>query len=261
LIAPQNSLIIASFNRAASSYDESSQLQKKACHLLLQGLHARQLPPPLHILDAGCGTGYGALLLQSSYPASQLYAVDCAPAMLQLAQRAGLAGCVANIEALPFAAARFNLWWSSLVVQWCDVDQVLHEAVRVLQPGGMLALSTLGRNTFHELRTAFQTVDQFQHTLPFLDAPHIVSALEHQPLHSVSLEQHTITLYYPRLKDLLGAIKAVGANQVTTDRRTGLMSRRQWQALESAYEAYRTPEGLPLTYHLLLAYARVHIAA
>ena len=85
----------------------------------------------------------------------------------------GLMGAVADaclaadIEALPFATQRFDAWWSSLSVQWCDPARVFAEAARVLRPQGRLAVSTLGPATFHELRSAFSTVDRYRHTLPF----------------------------------------------------------------------------------------------
>lgn len=259
MIDTEKSAIRASFNRAAVSYDEAALVQKQACHYLLKGLQTESLPTQMRILDAGCGTGFGAKQLQLQYPQAHIYLVDFAPAMALAAQRSGCDVCIARIEALPFAAASFELWWSNLVVQWCDLGHVLQEASRVLQPGGKLAFSTLGPDTFRELRSAFQSVDSYQHTITFLDLHSIEKVLQMQGWQEVRLQQQNVTLHYPNLKTLLRSIKAVGANHINANGRSGLMSRRQWNTLEHAYEALRTPAGLPLSYQVLLAYARVHV--
>ena len=57
----------ASFDRAAVTYDSAAVVQRRVCDRLLATLVARSTfdtTPPTHILDAGCGTGYGAGLLR-----------------------------------------------------------------------------------------------------------------------------------------------------------------------------------------------------
>ena len=72
---------------------------------------------------------------------------------------------------------------------------------------------------------------------------------------AIALRREALTLHYPDLKTLLRAVKAIGANAVGEGARSGMMGRNAWQALEAAYEAQRTPEGLPATYDVILAYA------
>jgi malonyl-CoA O-methyltransferase len=55
-----------SFERAAVSYDGAAVLQRQVCDHLLATLDP--LPEPASILDAGCGTGYGARLLRARWP-------------------------------------------------------------------------------------------------------------------------------------------------------------------------------------------------
>lgn len=152
----------------------------RVCDRLLATLVARSTfdtTPPTHILDAGCGTGYGAGLLRQRWPQAEITGVDFAPAMLGQARAQLSTGAAGDIEHLPFADARFELWWSSLTIQWCDAARVFAEAHRVLRPGGRLALSTLATETFHELRSAFSGIDAHRHTLPFSDPEAIGAAL------------------------------------------------------------------------------------
>ncbi|MDX9707259.1 MAG: malonyl-[acyl-carrier protein] O-methyltransferase BioC, partial [Azospira sp.] len=150
----------------------------------------------------------------------------------------------------------FDLWWSSLAVQWCDTRATLTEAARVLRADGRLALSTLGAGTFAEMRTAFAEVDRHRHTLDFSAAESLVAAAQAAGLREPELTRETLTLHYPDLGQLLGAVKAIGANALGEGRRRGMMGKAAWQALTAAYERQRTAEGLPASYDVILLTAR-----
>jgi len=258
---PEKHRIRSAFERAAASYDAAAVLQRGVCDLLLEQLAPEFQPAshgpswPQRILDAGCGTGYGARILRRAWPHCTVVATDFAPAMVAAMRRAADAATactVTDIERLPFAASRFDLWWSSLTVQWCDPDAVLNEAYRVLKPGGQIALSTLGPGTYAELRDAFGRVDRHRHTLDFSVAERLVPIAEAAGFIDVSARRRTITLHYPDLRELLGAVKAIGANALGDGRRAGMMGRRAWQALSEAYEGWRTDTGLPASYDVIL---------
>jgi len=255
---PAKQRVRASFDRAAATYDAAAVLQRQVCERLLAAfeLPAFELPAAAPaILDAGCGTGYGARLLRARWPLAHLTVADFAPAMLDLARGAADACYAADIEALPFNAQCFDAWWSSLSIQWCDAATVFAEAARVLRPQGRLAVSTLGPGTFHELRSAFSGVDRYRHTLPFSEPAALGAALQGAGFSGIALRRETLTLHYPDLKTLLRAVKAIGANPVGAGARSGMMGRTAWQALEAAYENQRTPDGLPATYDVILGYA------
>lgn len=254
---PEKHRIRAAFSRAATTYDAAAVLQREVCRALLDALTATVGAPssPADILDAGCGTGYGARLLAGQWPSARLVAADFAAAMAQKAAATAPA-CVADIESLPFRNRAFDLWWSSLTVQWCDPRRVLAEAVRVLRPHGRLALSTLGPGTYAELRQAFAGIDHHRHTLDFSEPAPLAAAAETAGLAQLQIVRRTITLHYPDLKTLLGAVKAIGANALGDGRRSGMMGKAAWQALSAAYEAQRTADGLPASYDVILLTAR-----
>lgn len=242
-----------SFDRAAVTYDAAAVVQRQVCDRLLESLTSA-IPAPAHILDAGCGTGYGTRCLRSRYPAAHITGVDFAPSMLEIAGEVADACFAADIEKLPFSEHRFDLWWSSLTIQWCDAQTVFGEAARVLKPGGRLALSTLGPATFFELREAFRGIDRHRHTLPFSEADDIAEALLRAGFSNIALRREKHVVHYPNLKTLLRAVKAIGAQNVGEGGRSGMMGRAAWRQLEAAYENYREPAGLPASYDVILAY-------
>ncbi|MDP1607029.1 MAG: malonyl-ACP O-methyltransferase BioC [Rhodocyclaceae bacterium] len=239
-----------SFDRAAASYDSVAGLQRQVCELL-----DAVLPAPTFassILDAGCGTGYGLSLLAKRWPAARLIAADFAHGMLK--STAGERVC-ADIEALPFPADSFDLYWSSLSIQWCDTHRAIAEAARVISPGGTLAISSLGVGTLAELHTAFADADHHRHVLEFSPDQALADACTAAGLQNVKLETRSIRRYHPDLKTLLRALKSLGANQVGTNRRPGLLGRRVWQDVEARYESLREADGLPATYEVILCTA------
>lgn len=251
---PPRQRVRESFDRAAASYDDAAVLQRQVCESLLAGF--TPIPEPTSILDAGCGTGYGARLLRNRWPDATITAVDFAPAMLVRARQDADLCLAADIEALPCQADCYTTWWSNLTVQWCAVDPVFREARRVLRPGGQLALSTLGPGTFDELRVAFSRIDCHRHTLTFSEPATIEAALAGAGFSEIRLHRETISLHYPDLKTLLRAVKDIGANSVGEGARSGLLGRAAWQQVQIAYEAHRTAAGLPARYDVILAYAR-----
>ena len=248
---PEKHRIRSAFDRAAASYDAAAVLQRAVCERLL-ALRTEAASETPHILDAGCGTGYGARLLRERWPQARISAADFAASMAAKTAADGIDCVLADIEALPFRPACFDGYWSSLTVQWCDSQRVLAEAARVLMPGGWLALSTLGEGTYAELRTAFSGVDRHQHTLDFSAADQLAEAARSAGLQQIKLHRETITLHYPDLKRLLGAVKAIGANALGPGRRTGMMGKTAWAALSAAYEFHRTAAGLPASYDVIL---------
>lgn len=249
---PSKARVRAAFEKAAGSYDQAAEVQRRICDRLLAGLPPHAVDT---LLDAGCGTGYALPALGRQFPGAIRLALDLSPGMLARvpAPNLRLAG---DLEHLPLADATLDLYWSSLAIQWCELPKVLGEARRVLRPGGWLAVATLGPGTFGELRSAFASIDTHRHTIAFLSPAEIEACASAAGWSDIRLAQHTELAHYPQLRDLLRAVKAVGANQLGEGRRTALLSRQAFKQLETAYEQFRTEQGLSLSYDVISIYAR-----
>lgn len=259
---PAKHRVRAAFDRAARTYDGAAILQRRAVAGLLARLEAATPALAGPLLDAGSGTGYALPLLAARYPGQTLIAADLAPAMVDASRKALAAlnapsqALCADLEALPLTDASLGLYWSSLALQWCHLPTALAEARRLLRPGGVLAIATLGPGTFAELAQAFAAVDRHRHVLAFDDGAAIAAAIAAAGFADPHLESQTLTVHYPDLPSLLAAIKAVGANQVGPGRRTAPLGRAGLARLTEAYEALRTPQGLPLSYRVVYALSR-----
>jgi len=253
---PYKNQIRRAFDRAAPTYGSAAHVQSAAAQRLLAFTRAQSLPAPVRrVLDAGCGIGQSLPALSALFPDAQCIALDFSTAMLAHTARAACASSLvcADIERLPLADESIDFYWSSLALQWCSPETAFKEAFRVLSPGGVARIATLGPRTLHELRSAFSAVDDGDHVIDFTATEHWLTASKAAGL-TVQFHSHeTLFDYANDLRTLLGNIKAIGARTVTSQQRHQTLGRKGWQALQCAYEAFRRPDGtLPATYDLIL---------
>jgi malonyl-CoA O-methyltransferase len=75
----------------------------------------------------------------------------------------------------------------------------------------------------------------------------------------LDVERYTLT--YLDLRRVAADLKATGAHNATMGRAKGLTGRRQFAALQSAYEAFRQDGRLPATYEVVFGHAWAPAAA
>jgi ubiquinone/menaquinone biosynthesis C-methylase UbiE len=97
-------------------------------------------------LDVGCGTGEFSLVAQAL--GAQVVSVDIGAALLKVARAKGLRSPVqADALSLPFADHEFGLVISSECIEHTpDGNQAIREMLRVLRPGGRLAITCPNRS-------------------------------------------------------------------------------------------------------------------
>ena len=248
------------FERAAGTYDASAALQNEVGSRLVERLDYIRMQPR-QILDLGAGTGVFSAVLGKRYRKAEVFALDIAPSMLQLARARGgwwrRPRCVcADAEVLPFADASFDFIFSNLMLQWCtDLAATLRELHRVLAPGGLLMFTTLGPDTLHELRASWSAVDGYTHVNPFIDMHDVGDALLQARWAEPVMDAERITVTYRELATLMLDLKHIGAHNVTRGRPRGLTGKRRFQAFTTAYEQFRRDGVLPSTYEVIYGHA------
>lgn len=126
--------------------------------------------PPIGtlLLDAGCGNGeFSAFLSELGY---SVVSTDISANAVKRARQRFPAGCfgVASLEdGLPFPNSTFAAIWSSEVLEHLfDVHTALSECNRILQPGGLLVLTTPHHGLINNLIIALTGLDH--HYNPYL---------------------------------------------------------------------------------------------
>lgn len=142
------------FNKIASTYDRLNHIMTLGLDRRWRRLAVRELPTSnfqLSILDVACGTG--DMSIQLLKKGCQVTGVDLSEEMLAIArQKTDSAGFqlssfdfqLADAEQLPFPDASFDAVTCAFGIRnFVNLDRGLSEMVRVLKPGGTVAILEL----------------------------------------------------------------------------------------------------------------------
>ncbi|MBA2709297.1 MAG: malonyl-ACP O-methyltransferase BioC [Tatlockia sp.] len=253
--------ICNAFDKHALEYEQAAKVQNEIGERLFERLHYLKIAPRF-VLDLGCGTGLFTHKLKQLYPKAKIIGVDLSEAMLLQSKkkqrwRRKWALVNADMSALPFSDSCFDLVFSNQVIHWSDsFPQLANELNRVMNTNGCLMFSTLGPDTFKELKQAWHRVDNFAHTNTFMDMHDIGDYLLAEHFLDPVVDMELLTVHYENLNKLLANLKAQGVRNINQKRNRGLTGKQSWQHFESAYQPFRTLEGkYPLTYEVVYGHA------
>lgn len=244
---------------AAPHYDAAAWLPQRVADGLMEHLQPVRIEPR-RILDVGAGTGICSRRLVRRYRRARVICIDSSLAMLGagrgrrwLSRRPLACG---DAEALPLADASVDLLVSSLMLPSCATpDAALAEFRRVLAPGALLMIATLGPDTLQELRAAWQAVDSHVHVHAFIDMHDLGDALLRAGLSDVVMDSERITAQYRDVATLLAELKRLGASNAARGRRAGLTTPSQLAAMCAAYESRRREALLPASFEVVYGHA------
>ncbi len=250
--------VAQSFSRAAKTYDAAASFQRDVGNELLRSIEPNKKIDV--VLDLGCGTGYFTQYLKEAFSQAHIIGMDLAEGMLCVAQEKNQqtkAWVCGDAEKLPFADASVDIIFSSLALQWCNnLTELFSELYRVIKPDGTLLFSTLGPNTLHELRNAWQQVDSNIHVNHFTPAAEIQKQLLQNGFLTDHFVEQSTVLEFQTLTDLTRNLKQLGAHNINRGRATGLTGRKKIAAFNSAYEQLRRDTLLPATYEVFYISAK-----
>ena len=263
--------VASAFAKSAPCYDGVAELQRQVggelIHILEEIIEPDWLNKNSNVLDLGSGTGYFSEVISDKWPVS-LVSLDIALGMLDYARNNRSLRCdqtftCADAERLPLKKNKFNLVFSNFALQWCDdIENVFRQIYEVLKPGGYFVFSIPVEGTLYELKDSWQKVDSYQHVNEFYDFEAIErisgKTFPESKTENIFCQDHIV--YYPQVRNLMKALKALGANQVKTgqqsqiqrNKTSSLMGRQNLQKLINAYDQYRNEQGkLPATYRVV----------
>lgn len=253
--------ICNTFNRHAFEYEQAAKVQHEIGERLFERLHYLKINPR-YVLDLGCGTGIFSALLKKQYPQAQIIGLDLAYEMLTLANkkqgwRRKWHLVNADMTALPFPSGLFDLVFANQVIHWIQpLSTVLRELNRVMNIEGCLMFSTLGPDTFKELKQAWLKADNYAHTNDFIDMHDIGDCLLGERFLDPVVDMEVLKVHYTSLKQLVRSLKAQGVRNINQARNAGLTGKGSWQRFEAGYKTLCTTDAkYPLSYEVVYGHA------
>ncbi len=213
---PQN--VIARYQQIAEHYDQHAVLQKQISEELLSRLDLINIPVN-RALDLGCGTGNTVQPLCKAFPKAKFCFVDASENMLKIAKKnkPWLRKCdfiQSQAHELKLKDGTFDCVISNLLLQSCDdPDLIFSEVQRVTRENGLFSFSTLGPDSFKELRAALTAADIAKHELTFghlTDMHDLGDALLRAGLREPVMDVDIFTLSFSRFEDLFKELNATG---------------------------------------------------
>jgi len=226
-----------SFAKASKSYDGMASLQRQVGRDLIKQV---SLPEQANVLDLGCGTGFFTQQLIEKVGIKNIVALDLAlPMLLQTRARLGehhISLVCADAESLPFVDESVDSVVSNLALQWCmGLDDLFVDIRSTLKREGRFIFSSFGASALYELKAAWAKVDDYRHVNEFYSASEVNEKLQQAGFHKIQIVTKTYISQYPDVLNLMRELKGIGAHNVSHQRNKQLTSKRQLQALISAY--------------------------
>ncbi len=139
-----------------------------------------------------------------------------------------------------------------------DVPRLLHNAVGLLKPDGVLLASLLGRDSFPEWQQAWAAAGSAAaHVGPFPTLQTAAGLLQKLQLALPVADRDVMELTCPSMERIVAQLRAHGVANSHPARNQGLITPRQWAQMEMAYRAqFGRPDGrLPVTLEILYLHA------
>ncbi len=238
------------FNRHTHWPDACYQVIDTLGMRLLERLAAVKYKPGV-ILDVGSGTGAMTQRLSAQYPKARIYALDWAHqrnrVMMSKSKRWSrrIHALTAHMQHIPLADNSVDLLFSHLALYWSQhPGAVMSECQRVLKPGGLLMFTSLGPDSYRELRQAWVEVDTRPHVNVFLDLHEWGDAMLAAGLQDPVMDVERLTVTYQDVATILQDLHLLGQTNRHPQRRRGLMGRQRWRAMLAAYQHLQLPNGL-----------------
>lgn len=255
------------FARAAASYDDVSRVYDEIGRRLLTHLDPIAIDPTL-VVDVGCGTGTGAALLTSRYRRSRVFAVDCARPMLEVAKTKAprlfsrQRFVCGRAERLPLGDACADLVHANLLLPWChDLEASLREFARVLAPGGLLLLSSLGPDTLIEMRRVWAPGEEPDPVPGLLDMHDLGDALVASGLADAVMETERLTVQYRSAASVIDDLVRSGAWAARSRRPARHGARESFALLRRRYLGMWAADPIDVTVEIVYAHAWAPISA
>lgn len=242
-------------DRAAASLPKHDFLLREIAERLVDRLGDIRREFPI-ALDLGCRHG----ALAGDLAARGVQTLVHCDLSYRMVRRAAGRRLVADEEALPFAAASFDLVISLLNLHWVnDLPGALLQIRRALKPDGLFLAAMFGGETLKELRRSLAEAEiageggLSPRISPFADVRDAGNLLQRAGFALPVADVETLTVFYADPFALLADLRGMGeTNAVRERRKTASRRATLFRAAERYRQIYGNADGrVPATFQVV----------
>jgi malonyl-CoA O-methyltransferase len=166
------------------------------------------------------------------------------------------------MEALPFADEAFQGVFSSLALQWVDDPlAAFKQMARVLEPGGVMVVTTFTEGTLKELRAASDIAQMGPTVLSMRTQAEYKALAREADLSLLEVRGRKEQHWMPHVRALLKHLRTLGATNQLKERSRHVTSAAKFKRMMDAYHYhFGGAQGIPVTWEtLLLVLRKPHI--
>ena len=220
-------------------------------------------PPPLRILEIGCGTGVLTEMLATAFPSAEIDAVDISSAMTaqgrgRLAGNGKINWIVADARRLP-QNKKYPLIISSCALHWiAPTELIIAKLGSLLEQDGRLAFAVMLRGTLAELNAARRKIAPHKPSRAAMPAGNKVKkAVADARLRLRTAKAETIRQEYSSVEKMLKQLREQGLTGGNVPRNIPLLTRSEISRLIADYsDNYKSKNGVYATYRVFYCVAQ-----
>lgn len=184
-------------------------IQQEVCRRMMERLGLFKINPAV-VLDLSCRFGLSTKLLKAHFKKSFVIGIEQSPQFFSVAKSKKtwlkpFTLMQANFMQLPFADESVDFIFAHQLIESAEVLTLLfQECFRVLKPQGCFIFSTLGPDTFKELKS--------NTSFGFMDMHDVGDILLKQGFLDPVMDREDVILNYPNPAFLYSALQAQGWN-------------------------------------------------
>jgi len=225
------------FDNCAKSFSDFDFVHRHCRKDLIDRLVPIKIAPK-QAVDLGGALGSGAEFLEKNYPACQITNLDISRSMLlssikNIKALRHINQVQASAEILPFKNDSIDLIFSNLLMPWINnLSFFLYEINRVLSKNGLFIFSTLGPDSFANIKAAWLSIDNFEHVNKFIDMHIIGDQLLNSGLSDPILDSDRLIIKYEDLNAFFKDITASGSRNCLRNRNHGLTGKNKFNTFK-----------------------------